>query len=40
MRGYFLQGWDLVDFDSEEVEHVTMWTATNGRACHSSLRSG
>lgn len=40
MRGYFLQGWDLIDFDSEETEHVVMWTGSNGRACHSNLRSG
>lgn len=37
MRGYFLQGWDLIDFESDEtVEHVTMWTAANGVAMHRS----
>lgn len=36
MRGYFLQGWDLIDFDSGEVEHVIMWTAPNGKAMHRS----
>lgn len=34
MSSYFLQGWDLIDFDT--VEDIVMWTAANGIAMHRS----